>query len=90
MNSELIEKFLDGQSIPQDKSIRIDFKKRNSIFGHIIREKDYEDLKSKNFWRIVSTMNMKEFAKSKNLDLAKLYHGMEITKLTVVPKTEKV
>ena len=52
MTSEAIEKFFETQNIHANKSIKIDFKKRNPILSLIIRGNDYEDLKSKNeVWR---------------------------------------
>jgi hypothetical protein len=88
MTTELIEKFFETQNIPANKSIRIDFKKRNPILGLIIRANDYEDLKSKNFWRIVVQTNLEEWQRTKNIDLAKIYSGSEFTKLSLVVNKE--
>ncbi len=88
MTTELIEKFLETQNIPANKSIKIDFKKRNSILGLIIKANDYEDLKSKNFWRIVVLANLEEWQKTRNIDYAKIYSGSEFTKLSLVTNKE--
>ena len=47
MTNELIAKFVEGNVIPATKSVQIDFKKRASINGLIVRSNDYDDLKSK-------------------------------------------
>lgn len=86
MTVELISKFLESDNIPATKSIKIDFKKRNSIKGLIIKANDYSDLKSKNFWRIVQQPQLEEWNKSKNINLAKIYSGTEFTKLSLVNK----
>ncbi len=90
MTSEVIEKFVETQTVPANKSMKIDFKKRNAILGLIIRGNDYEDLKSKNFWRIVMQVNLEEWQKNKNIDLAKIYSGSEFTKLSLVINKELV
>ncbi len=88
MTIELISKFVENTSIPATKSVKVDFKKRNSINGIIIQDKDYDDLKSKNFWRIVPVSLMDEWNKSKNVNLCKIYSGGEFTKLSLVANKE--
>ncbi|OIQ95144.1 hypothetical protein GALL_228410 [mine drainage metagenome] len=88
MTIELISKFVENTTIPATKSVKVDFKKRNSINGIIIQDKDYDDLKSKNFWRIVPVSLMEEWNKSKNVNLAKIYSGGEFTKLSLVSNKE--
>lgn len=88
MTVELITKFLESENIPANKSMKIDFKKRNSIKGLIIKANDYTDLKSKNFWRIVPLPSIEEWNKSKNINLAKIYSGTEFTKLSLVNTKE--
>jgi len=83
MTTELISKFLETEKIPATKSMKIDFKKRNTIYGYIIEGKDFEDLKSKNFWRIVFLSNMEEWQRTKNPELAKIYNGAEFNKLSL-------
>jgi hypothetical protein len=88
MNTELISKFVEGNTVPANKSMKIDFKKRTSINGLIIQSSDYEDLKSKNFWRIVPSTLIEEWTKSKNVNLAKIFSGSEFTKLSLVNNKE--
>jgi len=90
MTIELITKFVEGNIVPPTKSVKIDFKKRNSMNGLIIQTNDYEDLKSKNFWRIVPALLVEEWTKSKNVNLAKIFSGTEITRLSLVVNKEPV
>ena len=50
--------------------------------GIFVTTGDYEDLKSKNFWRIVTGVNIDNWKKSKDLNLARIFNGSEITKLS--------
>jgi len=84
MTNELIAKFVEGNVIPATKSVQIDFKKRASINGLIVRSNDYDDLKSKNFWRIVPIALVEDWNNSKNVNIAKIFNGAEFTKLSVV------
>lgn len=84
MNTEEIEKFLDTKTSVQNNYVKIDFKKRDSIYGLFVKDKDYTDLKSKNFWRIVTRTHFDEYNKSKNVNLAKIFSGSEFSKLTLL------
>jgi len=83
MHTEEIEKFLDTKTSVQNNYVKIDFKKRDSIYGLFVKDKDYTDLKSKNFWRIVTRPHFEEYNKSKNSNLAKIFNGTEFSKLTL-------
>jgi hypothetical protein len=82
MNSEDIEKFLDKKLLQNNNYVKIDFKKRDSIYGLFIRDEDFKDLKTKNFWRIVTRQHFEEYNKSRNSNLAKIFCGVEFTRLT--------
>ena len=83
MQIEEIEKFLDTKITTENKYIKIDFKKRDTIYGLFVKDRDYNDLKSKNFWRIVTRTNFNEWKKSKNNNLAKIFSGSDFSKLTL-------
>jgi hypothetical protein len=83
MNSEDIDKFLTTKTLPHQNYVKIDFKKRDSIYGLFIKDGDYNDLKSKNFWRIVTRTYFDEWEKSKNKNLAKIFSGAEFSRLTL-------
>ena len=54
MTVEQIENFLAKETIPQGKIIRFELKKRDPVRGIIVQGRDYQELKAKNFWRIVT------------------------------------
>ncbi len=84
MNVEEIQNFLDKHELPKGKYLKIQFKKRDAIFGLFVKDRDYNDLKSKNFWRIVTSTHLEEFNKSNNVNLAKIFSGSEFSRLSVV------
>ena len=81
MTTEQIEKFFSG--IKTDSVIRISFKTRNAVLGIFIRTPDFDELKSKNFWRIVSEANFETWQKTKDFNLCRMFNGTEFTKLGV-------
>jgi len=82
MTNEQIEKFLKNNEMTSP--VQINFKARNSIKGIFIKTADFSELKSKNLWRIVSESKFEDYEKSKDINLARIFSGMEITKLGVV------
>ena len=88
MTNDQIEKFLSDVTL--DKSpVQISFKTRNTILGMFIKTADYAELKSKNFWRIVNATNMESYKKSGDINLARIFSGMEFTRLKLAA-TEKI
>lgn len=84
MTVEQIETFLAKETVPQGKIIRFEMKKRNPVRGLIVQGKDYNELKGKNFWRIVTQTHLTEYSKSQNINLAKIFSGSEFAKLSLV------
>ena len=84
MTVEQIENFLSKESVPQGKIIRFEMKKRNPVRGLIVKGRDYDELKGKNFWRIVTQTHLAEYSKSQNINLAKIFSGTEFAKLSLV------
>ncbi|HEU0112410.1 MAG TPA: short-chain dehydrogenase [Flavisolibacter sp.] len=84
MNSEEIEKFLSTKASKGDGYVKIDFKKRDTIYGLFVKDNDYSDLKSKNFWRIVTRTHFDEYNRSKNVNLAKIFNGSEFSRLSLL------
>lgn len=84
MTVEQIETFLAKETVPQGKIIRFEMKKRNPVRGLIVQGKDYNELKGKNFWRIVTQTYLAEYSKSQNINLAKIFSGTEFAKLSLV------
>lgn len=83
MTNEQIEKFIEPKYLSQ-QTVKIDFKTRNSIIGIFIQAPDYKELKSKNFWRIVSEKNIKQWKATNDSSLPRIFNGAEFTKLTPV------
>ncbi|MCU7551918.1 short-chain dehydrogenase [Chitinophagaceae bacterium LB-8] len=84
MNSEDIQKFLDSKTTETNKYVKISFKNRSPIFGLFVKgHNDYSDLRSKNFWRIVTQSQFDSYNQSKNINLAKIFSGSEFSKLTI-------
>ena len=87
MNIEEIENFLKKKTSPDSNYVKIHFKKRDAIYGLFVEGNDYADLKSKNFWRIVSKTHLDEYQRSKNINLAKIFSGSEFSRLTLAKET---
>jgi hypothetical protein len=81
MQIEEIEKFLGKQKSQQ--YVKISFKKRDSFLGLFLIDKDFDYLKSKNFWRIVPEASLDAYRSSGDNRLARIYSGSEFTRLAV-------
>lgn len=82
MTNEQISKFIEENHLSKH-ALKIDFKTRQSIVGLFIKTQDYNELKSKNFWRIVAEPRIKDWEKSNDNSLARIFNGAEMTKLSV-------
>lgn len=67
-----------------DKPLNIHFRQRDTIRGLFIKSGDYNDLKSKNLWRIVTNANIEQWEKTKDFNLARIFNGVEFTRLSEV------
>jgi hypothetical protein len=85
MTSDQISKFLEGKDLVK-QAIKIDFKTRNSITGIFLRSNDFAEMKSKNFWRIVTEAHFSEWKQTNNTSLAKIFNGSEFTRLSEAKK----
>jgi hypothetical protein len=81
MTNEAIIKFVETKN-HTDKALLIHFKQRSTITGLFIKGNDYEELRSKNFWRIVTNSNIEVWKKTKDMNLARIFNGMEFTRLS--------
>jgi hypothetical protein len=81
MTPEMIEKFV-APKIRKGVAVNIHFKDRNTVTGLFIQTVDYDELKSKNFWRIVNNQHAKQWKETKDLSLARLYNGASFTRLS--------
>jgi len=84
MTIDQIEKFLSNNQAQVHQQVKIAFKTRNSLEGIFIKTPDYTELKSKNFWRIVTGASVDNYKRSKDTSLARIFNGAEITKLSSI------
>jgi hypothetical protein len=82
MTNDQIERFISNNVDETGKPIKIFFKTRNTLEGIFIQMQDYRELKSKNFWRIVTATNLENYKKSKDMGLSRIFNGAEFTKLS--------
>lgn len=81
MTSDQIESYII-QKKRKENPINIHFKDRNTISGIFIETTDYNELKSKNFWRIVNSAHISEWNQTKNVNLARIFNGLSFTRLS--------
>ena len=65
------------------KEVKINFKNRNPIKGIFVEMKDFNELRAKNFWRVVTEKNFDAWNKSRDINLVKIFSGSEFTKLVI-------
>lgn len=81
MNIEDIERFLHKNANDAATYVKISFRKRSEVYGLFIRDRDYDHLKSKNFWRIVTKLHLDEFKRTGDMSLARIFSGSEFSRL---------
>jgi len=81
MTNDQIQQFLTSKTTL--KVVDINFKKRNSIRGIFVNTNDFEDLKSKNLWRIITEARIEDWKKTKDMGLSRIYSGADFTRLKV-------
>ena len=86
MTNDVIEKYVAPRRL-LEKEIKIRFRQRNDMTGIFINGNDYDELKSKNFWRIVTGSNIEMWKKTKDVNLTRIFNGVEFTKLSDVQKS---
>ncbi|WEK34105.1 MAG: short-chain dehydrogenase [Candidatus Pseudobacter hemicellulosilyticus] len=83
MTNQQIDQFLSNNNFNQEP-VKVSFRTRNAITGIFLKSADYEDLKQKNFWRIINESNIKKYLASKDASLARIFNGTEFVKLSLV------
>jgi hypothetical protein len=84
MTTDQIAQFINLKTTSATlKMVDIRFKKRQAIRGIFVHMNDFEDLKSKNLWRIITEAHIEDWKKTKNLGLSRIYNGSDFTKLQV-------
>ncbi|HEU0109366.1 MAG TPA: short-chain dehydrogenase [Flavisolibacter sp.] len=87
MNIEQIESFLHKKTTEENSYVKISFKKRDAVYGLFVKDRDYADLKSKNFWRIVTRSHFDNYNKTKDMKLARIFSGTDFSRLTLHTET---
>jgi glutamine amidotransferase PdxT len=82
MTNIQIERFFSQQK-SVETPVKISFKKRSAITGIFIQTPDFEELKAKNFWRIVAEADLAQWKISRDHRLCRMFNGIEFTKLAV-------
>ena len=77
----MIEKFIETKN-RSNSPVNIHFKERSTITGIFIKANDYDELKSKNFWRIINKNAVAQWEETRDVNLARLYNGLSFTKLS--------
>lgn len=80
MDIERITMYVES-SIRQSRTLDIHFKGRLPITGLFIQSNDYNELKAKNFWRVVHLSNLQEWIKTGDANLARIFNGTSFTSL---------
>ncbi|TMI92226.1 MAG: short-chain dehydrogenase [Bacteroidetes bacterium] len=83
MTNDAIIKQIEAEG-NADKPLNIHFRQRDTIRGLFIKGYDYKDLRSKNLWRIVTNANIEKWQKTKDINLARIFNGVEFTRLSEV------
>ena len=83
MTNDMIGKFIENGK-RKNNPVNIHFKQRSTAKGIFIQSVDYQELKSKNFWRIVTNANIEPWQKTQDMNLARIFNGMEFTRLSEV------
>lgn len=81
MTADSIEKFIEVDK-RKSRNIQIHFKTRSTVTGVFIVTGDYNEMKSKNFWRIIPGPKLEQWWATKDPSLSRLFHGAEFARLT--------
>lgn len=85
MNAVQIQQFLENIDTSSSPYVKINFRGREAIYGlFLTEEEDFRDLKSKNFWRVVTRKHFDDYSKTRNADCARIFNGSEFTHLSLL------
>ncbi|MCD2424071.1 short-chain dehydrogenase [Niabella pedocola] len=85
MDVNAIEKFLTSAT-KNTGAVNIHFKDRSTVTGIFINSRDYDELKAKNFWRVVSSKNVQLWERTGDVNLSRLFSGSGFTRLSAAAK----
>jgi hypothetical protein len=81
MAPDKIEEYIESKQ-RKNIPVNIHFKDRNTVTGLFVQTPDYDELKSKNLWRIVNNMHLNEWNNTKSIELTRIFNGMSFTRLS--------
>lgn len=81
MAPDKIEEYIESKQ-RKNNPVNIHFKDRNTVTGLFVQTPDYDELKSKNLWRIVNNMHLKEWNDTKSIELTRIFNGISFTRLS--------
>ncbi len=81
MTAEQIEKYID-LARRKHNPVFIHFKDRQPVEGVFIVGNDYDELKSKNLWRIVTETKYSQWKQNKDMNLSRIFNGISFTRLS--------
>ncbi|HEX4876582.1 MAG TPA: short-chain dehydrogenase [Chitinophagaceae bacterium] len=81
MTTEQIEKYIETEK-RKNAAVFIHFKDRQPVEGVFIVGKDYDELKSKNLWRIVTETKYEQWKEKKDINLSRIFNGISFTRLS--------
>ncbi|MEN9550000.1 MAG: hypothetical protein RIR12_2591 [Bacteroidota bacterium] len=81
MTPEQIEKYIEKEE-RKGTPLSIHFKDRQSVTGTFVETADYDELKLKNLWRVVTPANINDWNKTKNQNLNRIFNGASFTRLS--------
>lgn len=85
MDAASIEKFLSVNA-KKAGAVNIHFKDRSTVTGIFINMRDYDELKAKNFWRVVNSKNLEQWKQTRDINLSRLFNGSGFTRLSTATK----
>ncbi len=88
MDIERIENHIKA-SIRNNTTIKIHFRGRLPVTGLFIKGNDYNELKAKNFWRVVNASQLTQWQQTKDLNCSKIFNGASFTSLASTGAAEK-
>lgn len=83
MTQEAIIKIIEKTNAA-DAVMQVHFKQRTVLNCVFVKRSDYEEMKAKNFWRIVQDCNVNDYKQSKNISLTRLFNGVSISKIKLL------
>lgn len=81
MTNDQIEKYI-AQKTRKSNPVNIHFKDRQPVSGIFVQSADFDELKSKNLWRFVSSKHIGEWEETQNQNLSRIFNGISFTRLS--------